>query len=192
MGQTAWGAMAAIDEPTMRDSEADAGAATRAATGDPAAVTPPSRSSPLVSPTRRSRVSPLPVLALLLALVLAPLAPAAAQPTPIDLQLNKLEAIEGGCRAFFVVRNGSDVAFDSLDLDLVTFQPDGVIGARFQVELAPLAADKTVVKPFDFAGVGCEAIDRVLLNGVVACGPPTPTACLERLAPSSLGVDFFR
>ena len=120
-------------------------------------------------------------------------APAAfAQTGSIALELNKLEPVDDGCRAFFVVRNGSDTAFESLDLDVVTFRPDGVVGARFQVELAPLAADKTVVKPFDFAGVDCAAIDRVLLNGIVACAPREAAACLAMIEPSSLGPEFFK
>ncbi len=133
------------------------------------------------------------------ALVLAalmPLAPPALAQTGatggLDLELNKLEAVEGGCRAFFVVRNDAGTAFESLDLDLVTFRPDGVVGARFQVELAPLAADKTVVKPFDFAGVDCGEIERVLLNDVVACAPPAAAACLAMIEPTSLAVEFFK
>jgi hypothetical protein len=129
--------------------------------------------------------------------LLAPLAPlvvstALAQTSSVTVELNKLEAVDGGCRAFFVVRNDGDTAFESLDLDLVTFRPDGVVGARFQVELAPLAADKTVVKPFDFGEVDCEDIDRVLLNAVVACAPPEPAACLELIEPTSLAAEFFK
>lgn len=129
----------------------------------------------------------------LVALTLIALSPPAlGQTTRLDVELNKLEAVEEGCRAFFVVRNDGDTVFESLDLDVVTFQPDGVVGARFQVELAPLAADKTVVKPFDFADVACEDIDRVLLNGVVACAPPEPAACLAMIEPTSLAAEFFK
>jgi hypothetical protein len=132
------------------------------------------------------------LLSLLVPLAAFTAVPAAAQPAGLSLQLNKLEAVEGGCRAFFVVRNEGDTAFESLDLDLVTFRPDGVVGARFQVELAPLAADKTVVKPFDFAGVNCADIDRVLLNDVVACAPAEAAACLTMIEPTSLAAEFFK
>ena len=116
----------------------------------------------------------------------------AAQTTTLGVELNKLETVEGGCRAFFVVRNDGATAFESLDLDLVTFRSDGVVGARFQVELAPLAADKTVVKPFDFAGVDCAEVERVLLNDVVACAPPEPSECLAMIRPASLAAEFFK
>lgn len=117
---------------------------------------------------------------------------AAAQPASVEVELNKLESIDGGCRAFFVVRNGTETTFESLDLDLVTFRPDGVIGARFQVELAPVAIDKTLVKPFDLADVSCGEIDRVLLNDVVACAPEAPPACLDLLDPTALNGEFFK
>jgi hypothetical protein len=130
------------------------------------------------------------VLVLTSLLLAAP--PAAAQTGTIGLELNKLEPVENGCRAFFVVRNRTETAFTGLDLDLVTFRPDGVVGARFQVELAPLTADKTVVKPFDFAGVDCARIDRVLLNGVVSCAPAEAARCLDLIEPDSLSVEFFK
>jgi len=122
---------------------------------------------------------------------------AAEQPTAepsatVELELNKLERIDGGCRAFLVVRNGTDTAFSSLDLDLVTFEADGIVGARFQVELAPVAPAKTVVKPFDFADVDCADIERVLLNDVVDCAPMAPEACLAAIEPQSLSAEFFK
>jgi hypothetical protein len=135
---------------------------------------------------------PLLPFAFVISLLAAPFGPAAAQTAGIGLELNKLSPVDGGCRAFFVVRNDGDTAFDSLDLDLVTFRPDGVVGSRFQVELAPLAADKTVVKPFDFADVACEDIDRLLLNAVVACAPPEPATCLGLIEPTSLAAELFK
>jgi hypothetical protein len=130
--------------------------------------------------------------ALVLSFLLS-LSPAAlAQSADLAVELNKLEAVEDGCRAFFVVRNDGETAFESFDLDLVTFRPDGVVGARFQVELAPIAADKTVVKPFDFTQVDCGQIDQVLLNDVVACAPPDAAACLGMIEPTSLNADFFK
>jgi len=136
----------------------------------------------------------LALVALSLLAAVGTAAPARAQ-SPSDaigLELNKLEQVEGACRAYLVLRNGADAALDSLDLDLVTFQPDGVIGARFRIELAPVPGAKTIVKSFDFEGVTCEEIDRVLLNDVVDCAPLARPACLEALQLTSLNRDFFK
>lgn len=117
---------------------------------------------------------------------------AQAPAEPIGLELNKLEQVEGACRAYLVLRNASPSALDSLDLDLVTFQPDGVIGARFRIELAPVPAAKTIVKSFDFEGVGCTEIERVLLNDVVDCAPMARASCLQALELTTLNRDFFK
>ncbi len=110
----------------------------------------------------------------------------------IALELNKLEQVETACRAYLVVRNPRVMSLDSLDLDLVTFQPDGIIGARFRIELAPVPASKTLVKSFDFEGVDCVAIERVLVNDVVTCEPLARPECLDALKLSTLNRDFFK
>ncbi len=122
--------------------------------------------------------------------------PAAAS-TPLLLQLNKLEPINGGaCRASFVLRNEGEAQYDSLKLDLVSFRPDGVIGQRLLVELAPVAPEKTLVKAFDFEGVGCGEIERILVNEVSACrtsdGEVDPDACLDRLRLETLAAELWK
>ncbi len=118
--------------------------------------------------------------------------PAVASDGPLRLELNKMEAVGTACRAFLVIRNETGTGLTSLDVDLVTFEPSGVIGSRFRVELAPVPEDKTVVKSFDFEGVDCERIDRVLLNDVVRCDPLDAAACLALVDLSTLTAEFFR
>ena len=112
----------------------------------------------------------------------------------IGLQWNKLEAFEGGCRTYFVARNGLDSAVDSLQLDLVAFGEDGVISMRMEMDLGPLPAGKTMVRAFDIADLDCGAMHELLLNEVKACqagGAPVED-CLSRLALSSTGPEFFK
>ena len=94
--------------------------------------------------------------------------PAAAQQS-MKIELNKLESVEGACRAYMVFENTTSNAFDSLKLDLVMFDPNGVINKRLAVEGGPLPAGKTSVKLFDIKGVSCAEVDRVLLNDVLSC-----------------------
>jgi hypothetical protein len=61
----------------------------------------------------------------------------------ISLELNKLEKSEKGCRAYVVVSNTTQTAYDAFKLDLVLFQTDGVIGRRFALDLAPVRPDKS-------------------------------------------------
>lgn len=130
------------------------------------------------------------LLGALLALPL--LAP--GQDRPVSLQLNKLEPDGESCRAYLVVENGSDSAFESLQLDLVMFDTDGIISKRLAVESAPLPAGKTSVKVFGISDVACGEIGRVLLNGILACedGSGSRDDCLGLVrTDSAAGVPFI-
>ena len=111
-----------------------------------------------------------------------------AQPAGITVELNKLEPQGGGCRAYLVVNNESPTQYQTLKLDLVLFQPDGVIGRRFAIDLAPLKPSKRAVKLFDLDGVACDKIGSFLINEVVDCktdaGPATD--CLAAITVKSL------
>lgn len=115
--------------------------------------------------------------------------PAQADPGFVSLELNKLEPHEKSCRAYLVVNNHTEAAFQSVKLDLVMFQSDGVIGRRFALELAPLRPKKRTVKLFDLDGVACERVGNFLLNDVIECQTDSGPVgdCLARLEVSALG-----
>jgi hypothetical protein len=114
---------------------------------------------------------------------------ALADPGFVSLELNKLESHEKSCRAYLVVNNHTDAAFQSVKLDLVMFQSDGVIGRRFALELAPLRPKKRTVKLFDLEGIACERVGNFLLNDVIECQTDSGPIgdCLTRLEVSALG-----
>lgn len=115
-------------------------------------------------------------------------AAARAEEKMLSIELNKLEPVESGCRVYVVVTNASALEFKALKLDLVLFQTDGVIGKRFALDLAPLKANKRMVKLFDIAGLACEAAGSILVNDVMACetGAEPLRDCLKRIEVSSL------
>lgn len=115
---------------------------------------------------------------------------AASQVEPeVSLELNKLEPSEKGCRAYVVVSNSGDTAYDAYKLDLVMFQTDGVIGRRFALDLAPVRPAKRSVKLFDLNGTSCDKIGSFLVNDVLEChaGSGAVDNCLARLKVSTLG-----
>ena len=127
-----------------------------------------------------------------LALAAALAAPAAALPAwsqeaggekgaPIKLQLNKAETAGDACRITMLVDNSRGAAFKSFKVDLFAFDTEGVAQKRVAVELGPFPAKKTTIKIFDFAGITCQKVSRVLLNDVLACeGDSARETCLER------------
>lgn len=121
------------------------------------------------------------------ALLLSSLGTATAEEGNIAIELNKLEAHDKDCRAYFVIDNKNDTSYDTLKLDLVLFRPDGVIGQRFAVELAPLKAKKRTVKLFDVSGTTCDQVGSFLINDVMECKADTGDVanCLQEISVSS-------
>lgn len=122
--------------------------------------------------------------------------PAAAQPTSqptpkIALELNKLETTEKGCRIYMVTSNASDAAYPTYQLDLVLFQPDGVIAKRIGMDIGPIKPLKRSLKLFDLDGLKCDRIGSVLVNDAMDCksasGGLSQSECLAGLTLSSLG-----
>jgi len=112
---------------------------------------------------------------------------AKAEDGSIAIELNTLEPQGGQCRAYFVVNNKSSTNYKQLKLDLMLFRPDGVIGQRFAVDLAPLKANKRTVKLFDIADMACDQVGSFLINDVMECTVDTGavTDFLKELSVSS-------
>jgi hypothetical protein len=113
---------------------------------------------------------------------------ARAESGGLSIELNKLESQDNSCRAYLVVTNKSTTTYKVLKLDLVLFQPDGVIGRRVAIDLGPLQSDKRTVKLFDIDTIPCDQVGNVLINDVLECkselGPIAD--CLAAITPSSL------
>jgi len=109
----------------------------------------------------------IPAIALGLALLTAGVARAEAP--NIGVELNKLEGVDGGCRAYMVFDNATEHTFNSYALDLVIFDSEDVIAKRLAVRTQGLRARKTTVKIFDIADVACDDVGRILLNRVRDC-----------------------
>ena len=135
-----------------------------------------------------SRFVGAPVLTLLMG--------AAIADQPLEIELNRLESIDNGCRAYLVFRNPGEHNYASLKLDLVMFDVGGIISQRMVVEAAPLRPNKTTVKVFDLTGLKCDAVGRMLLNDVLSCTSDAKGEagdCFDRIGLSSrAGVDFVR
>ncbi|MBY0613694.1 MAG: hypothetical protein K2P80_16080 [Beijerinckiaceae bacterium] len=120
------------------------------------------------------------------AVVAEPL-PAHADDPNVAVELNKLEPQGKSCRVFVLIGNKSELAYQSLKLDLILFRPDGVIERRLALDLAPLRANKTSVKTFDLDALECGGFSSILINDAIECkadGGPV-NDCLDRLAVSS-------
>lgn len=109
----------------------------------------------------------------------------------VAIELNKLEARGGGCQPYLVFENKTAIDFDSLKLDLVMFDKEGVIARRIAVEGAPLPPGKMAVKVFDLPDLSCAGIGRFLLNGLTRCADPEGdrAGCLAQIETRSRAAD---
>jgi len=148
----------------------------------------------------RRRVAHLAQWGLVLLLLVSGFCSAEPQPGRIAAELNRADTVANGCRLSFVIRNTTEHDFSSLQWDLVTFDPEGLIAARMAAELAPLRADKTSVKQFDIQDFGCDRIARLLLNDITQCKTKGPDGemrarndCLGLMEVSSrTGIELFK
>ncbi len=110
-----------------------------------------------------------------------------AKAASLTIELNKLESQKESCRAYVVVTNNSSTIYQALKLDLVLFQPDGVIGRRFALDLGPVKAQKRSVKLFDL-DTPCDQVGSLLINDVLECNGETGSIpnCLVDLTATSL------
>ena len=113
--------------------------------------------------------------------------------TAISIELNKLEPLEGSCRAYFVVRPEGTTEYKEFKMELLVFDTGGVIQKWLAIDAAPLRAGKTSVKLFDVSGVTCDKVGSVLLNDVTACAGAAGdiAGCVDRVNPSSKATATF-
>ncbi len=98
--------------------------------------------------------------------------PAMAQGGTLTVELNKLEAGEGGsCRAFFLFRNDLGRTLEAFEMSLAILDGQGVIDQLLTMDAAPLPLERTTLKLFEFPGIACDGISEILLHDITACRP---------------------
>jgi len=122
-------------------------------------------------------------LALTMATTLAAAA-TAAQADPVRLELNALHPRDGACQMVFVTQNDTGTDLTRLVLEAVLFDTDSRVAAMTLLDLQDLPAGRIRVRSFEIAGLACDNLSRLLINGVSDCAPAGP-GCAEPLAVDS-------
>jgi hypothetical protein len=116
------------------------------------------------------------------------ISPALAQSNgEFQLELNKLEAVDGGCRLTFVAFNGTGINLRQTSYDVAVFDETSAVSDRLILEFGTLPENKTRVVQF-LLNRGCPQISRLLLNEAEECllenGQSSPI-CMQALRASS-------
>lgn len=111
-------------------------------------------------------------------------APGATGETPsLQLELNALQPSDKGCRFTFVAFNQLGGEVSQVAFELALFDKAGMISRLTIVDFKELPQGKTKVRQFDFPGVDCGNLGRVLVNDTTQCMGANiePQACIRNL-----------
>lgn len=128
--------------------------------------------------TRKERYG----LAILLLVASSLPQPSAGQSGQLLVELNKLEAgDDGGCRSFFLFRNGLDYGLDGFEMSLAVLDPDGVIDRLLTIDAAPVPAQRTTLRLFDIPETACADVSEIILHDIPVCSADNgqPTECFD-------------
>ena len=126
------------------------------------------------------------ILACLIALA-SPLIAAAQevdQEPRLAIELNALQPSDRGCRVTFVATNHLEGDLDRAAYELAFFDTDGLVARLAVVDFLDLVQGRTKVRQFEFAGMDCSAVGRILVNDLAECSGTDVAAasCMSRLS----------
>ncbi len=127
-------------------------------------------------------------LAAALASLCLPALPVTAAEGSLNIELNKLDDTEEGCRSVFVFDNRTGHELGRFRVDLILFDPKGVYSKQLLLDMAPLYADKKTVASFLLGDQDCAGIGSILVNDVPWCenGAGAALECVKMLDVRSL------
>lgn len=98
--------------------------------------------------------------------------PALANSGKLSIELNKFEENEsGGCQAFFLFRNQTDLTFEGFEMSFAVLNGEGIIDRLLTIDAAPLPAARTTLKLFEIPETTCDGISALLLHELASCRP---------------------
>ncbi|MGP1357286.1 hypothetical protein [Roseicyclus sp.] len=103
----------------------------------------------------------------------------------LGIELNRVLQVEGACRLTFLAENGLGADLGQVVFETVLFTTDGAVERLTLLDLGALPAGRPRVREFDMGGLSCDALGRVLINGVDTCAGAEASACAEGLSVES-------
>jgi len=123
-----------------------------------------------------------------LGILAATLIPASAQEEQYSLELNAAQTVDSACRLTFVVNNASAQNIDASSFEMVTFGEGGGFASMSVFEFGTILAGRIKVVQFDLAGMTCEGLTRLVVNGAPQCtiAGAESDFCFAQLATANL------
>lgn len=108
-----------------------------------------------------------------LALLATPMAASAqseeAVPAGLSIELNAVQDVAGACRLSFLANNHTGTSIEKAVFETVIFDASGGVVRLSLFDFRELPAGRPRVRQFDVAGMACDALSQILINGTNSC-----------------------
>lgn len=87
----------------------------------------------------------------------------------ISLELNRVKQVETGCELTFLTSSGSSEGVEQVMFEAVLFDTSGAVSLLTLFDFGALPAGRPRVRQFVIPEQKCDALGRILINGVTRC-----------------------
>ncbi|MGY6706200.1 hypothetical protein [Roseinatronobacter sp.] len=120
------------------------------------------------------------MLALILGVGVSPLAAES-----LSIRLDQANSGADQCQLVFVLENELDTEFEQIQAEIVLLNQDSRVLRLSLLDFQSLPAQGLRVRSFNFSGLECGDVGRVLFNAMGPCTPLASAACTSALEVSS-------
>ncbi len=110
----------------------------------------------------------------------APLA-GAAEEVGLSIELSSAITMSGACQMSFLATNETGQDITRAVYEVVLFGADGGVAQLSLLDFRDLPAGRPRVRQFQFDGMTCDQIPRVLINGAQTCEGTSDGGCIDAL-----------
>ncbi|SFK94664.1 hypothetical protein [Shimia haliotis] len=110
---------------------------------------------------------------LTIALLAAPMVASAqseeAEPSGLSIELNAVQDVADSCRLSFLANNDTGTTIEKAIFETVIFDASGGVVRLSLFDFRELPAGRPRVRQFDVAGMACDSLSQILINGTNSC-----------------------
>ena len=99
----------------------------------------------------------------------------------LGIELSAADDVGSACRLSFLVQNGTGGDIAQAVYEMVLFGRDGQVALMTLLDFQELPSGRPRVRQFQFEGLACADISRVLINGAETCAGADEGACIDGL-----------
>ncbi|MEY8843057.1 hypothetical protein AB9K41_28835 [Cribrihabitans sp. XS_ASV171] len=105
----------------------------------------------------------------------------AAEPAGLSIELSSATDVSGACQMSFVATNETGQDITRAVYEVVLFGADGGVAQLSLLDFRDLPKGRPRVRQFQFDGMDCDQIPRVLINGAQTCEGAETGGCIDAL-----------